>query len=168
MEEQEDLTERLHESINEVAEERKSQRWTLYVAISTALIAVFAAIVSMMAGHHSDEALIAQIKASDQWNYYQAKGIKAEIAGHNADTARSAKEQRDQAKIKVLAQDYEKNSEQHLAKHSGLAKSVTLFQVAIAISAISVLTARRRLWYASLIIAASGIVFFLLNLLLPA
>ena len=82
MEEMEVPTEHLHEEINEKAEElsRKTEnRWTLFVAISTALMAVLAALGGMIAGHHSNEALILQIKSSDQWAYYQAKSIKAEI-----------------------------------------------------------------------------------------
>src|ERR1700693_474668 len=82
MEEIEVPTEHLHEEINEKTEEllRKSEnRWTLFVAISTALMAVLAALARLFAGHHSNEALIMQIKASDQWSYYQAKSIKAEI-----------------------------------------------------------------------------------------
>ena len=34
-----------------------------------------------MAGHHSNEAMIEQIQASDHWGYYQAKGIKAAVLG---------------------------------------------------------------------------------------
>ena len=78
-------TEHLHEAIKEKAEaalkgiQHKEKAWSLYVAISTALMAVLAAISSLFAGHHSNEALVDQIRASDQWAYYQAKGIKAEI-----------------------------------------------------------------------------------------
>ncbi|MDQ2720133.1 MAG: DUF4337 domain-containing protein, partial [Bacteroidota bacterium] len=82
MEEIEVPTEHLQEAVKEKAEEASKDalgKWIMYVAISTALIAVFAAIAGLMAGHHSNEALIEQIKASDQWAYYQAKGIKAEI-----------------------------------------------------------------------------------------
>src|SRR5579863_5189645 len=79
MEDIEVPTEHLHEHIHEKAEENRD-RWSLYVAISTAFMAVFAALGSLMAGHHSNEALIEQIKASDQWALYQAKGIKYEIA----------------------------------------------------------------------------------------
>lgn len=50
------------------------------VAVSTALMAVLTAIRAHIAGHHANEAVIDQIRSSDQWNYYQAKGIKAEIA----------------------------------------------------------------------------------------
>src|SRR5665811_236691 len=77
MEDIEVPTEYLHDEINERAKEGKG--WLLYLAISTAFMAVLAAIAGLMAGHYSNEALIEQIKASDQWAYYQAKGIKAEI-----------------------------------------------------------------------------------------
>lgn len=83
MEEQEVPTEGLSEKINEQAEKEKD--WSFYIAISTALIAVLAAISSLLAGHHSNEALIEQIKASDQWAFYQAKGIKADVASLNRD-----------------------------------------------------------------------------------
>ena len=52
---------------------------SMYIAICTTLMAVLAAIAGLMAGHYSDEALIDQIKSSDQWAFYQAKSIKAEI-----------------------------------------------------------------------------------------
>ncbi|NJE11498.1 DUF4337 family protein, partial [Thermococcus sp. MAR1] len=80
MEEIEVPTEHLHETIKEKAEALGEGNWLMGVAISTALMAVFAALGSLFAGHHSNEALIEQIHASDQWAYYQAKGIKAEIA----------------------------------------------------------------------------------------
>src|ERR1700679_2325718 len=82
MEEIEIPTEGLTEQINDKAEEaaeRKEMKWILFVAISTAIMAVFAAIGGLMAGHYSEEAMIHQIKASDQWSFYQAKGIKADI-----------------------------------------------------------------------------------------
>ena len=167
MEEMEVPTEHLSDEINEKAEEARQQRkWSFYVAISTALMAVFAAVTSLMAGHHSNEALIEQIKASDQWNYYQAKGIKAEILGLSAtspDTMKIKKYNTDQQSIKEIAEDHEKKSEEHLQKHVILARSVTLFQIAIAISAISVLTGKRPLWYFSIVLALVGAGFFVAN-----
>src|SRR5437588_358716 len=130
MEEMEVPTEHLSDEINEKAEEaRQERKWSFYVAISTALMAVFAAVTSLMAGHHSNEALIEQIKASDQWNYYQAKGIKAEILGLSTtspDTIKIKKYNTDQQSIKQIAEDHEKKSEEHLQKHIILARSVTL------------------------------------------
>ena len=74
MEELEDPTESLKETM-EAAEEQK-EKWTLYVALSTAIIAVLAAIAGLYGNHHANEAMLDQIASSDKWAYYQAKGIK--------------------------------------------------------------------------------------------
>jgi alpha-galactosidase/6-phospho-beta-glucosidase family protein len=160
MEEIEVPTEHLHEQINEHA--KSENRWSLYVAISTALMAVFASIASLMAGHDSNEALIEQIKASDQWAYYQAKGIKQEIANlsNERDTAKISKYKNEQAEIRKRAEEEENTSKKLLEQHVVLAKAVTLFQVAIAISAISIITKRKALWYLAMAIAAGGLFFF--------
>jgi len=120
-----------------------------------------------MAGHHSNEALIQQVKASDQWAYYQAKGIKAEIKSINKNDPQDKESyeryKREQETIKEKAESFEKESEAHLAHHVLLARSVTLFQIAIAISAIAILTKRKPLWFGSLLIAGIGTIFFVLG-----
>jgi len=167
MEEIEVPTEHLHETIHEKVGEAG---WFRYVAISTALMAVFAAFSSLMAGHHSNEALIDQIKASDQWSYFQAKGIKGEIKklqANNgmADASAVSKYAQEQEEIKKSAEEAEHSSVSHLEKHVTLARSVTLFQIAIAISAIAILMKRKSLWLSSLVISLVGLVFFIMGLL---
>src|SRR5271170_547952 len=49
------------------------------VALSTAIIAAIAAIASLLAGDHANEAMVSQIESSDQWAFFQAKGIKAAV-----------------------------------------------------------------------------------------
>jgi Domain of unknown function (DUF4337) len=160
MEDIEVPTEHLHEEINERAKEGK--RWSLYLAISTAFMAVLAAIAGLMAGHYSNEGLIEQIKASDQWAYYQAKGIKAEISALSPSNNTSiAKYKTEQQSIKEIAEDFQKKSQVYLDKHIILARAVTLFQIAIAISAISILTGKRWLWYFAILISLIGVVFFI-------
>lgn len=161
MEDIEVPTEHLHEQINEHAKEGK--RWSLYLAISTAFMAVLAAISGLMAGHYSNEALIEQIKASDQWAYYQAKGIKAEIAAFSPlrDSTLIVKYKTEQKSIKEIAEDFQKKSQVYLDRHVILARAVTMFQIAIAISAISILTGKRWLWYFAILISLIGVVFFI-------
>lgn len=182
MEEIEVPTEHLHEEIQESAGEQR-EKWTLYLALSTALMAVLAAIAGLLAGHHANEALIERAKASDQWNFYQAKNLKQEIAvntdmilhavnsgkkdtaglaDHSADIARYDKEK---AAIRKEAEEDEKKSEEHLGKHVPLASAVTAFQIAIAISAIAILTRRKRLWYGSLVLTVIGVVFLIVGIL---
>jgi Domain of unknown function (DUF4337) len=167
MEEMEVPTEKLHETIEEQVEdavEKNEKRGSMAIAISTALMAVFAAMASLLAGHHADEAVIEQIRASDQWAYYQAKGIKDEILSLSTSpdkAARSAKYKSEQAQIQAEARESEAASHAHLEHHAILARAVTLFQISIAISAIAILTKKRLLWYIGLGISCFGIFFFI-------
>ena len=176
MEEIEVPTEHLHESIKERLEEGGNEAWTMYLAISTALMAVLAALGSLFAGHHSNEALLCQLKASDSWSYYQAKGIKYEVVSlmkeiktDPAETEKLNEKMKqykdDQADIKKEAEASLKESEAHLTRHVTLARSVTIFQISIAISAIAMLTRRKFLWYGSMLFSIIGFVLFMLGVL---
>jgi len=167
----EHLTETIQEKVEEELkkEEKKETGWSMYVAISTAFMAVFAAISGLMSGHHSNEALIEQIKASDQWAYYQAKGIKGEIKSLEVSLSKAApadaeKYKKEQEEIKKQAEEAQTESKFHLDKHIILSRAVTLFQISIAISAIAILTRRKELWWLSMLIAAGGLFFFLWGL----
>ncbi len=131
---------------------------------------------SLQAGHHVNEALISQLQASDQWALYQAKGIKAGVLSEKLEVLAAlgkpaapsdkspekyAKEQED---IKTEALKLEKERVEHLEHHVKLATAVTMFQICIAISAISVLTQRRMLWWVSLLAGAAGIFFMVSGL----
>src|SRR5882672_1289994 len=53
--------------------------WTSLAALSAAILAVFAALSALYAGHDANEAMLEQIRASDGYAFYQAKGIKSSI-----------------------------------------------------------------------------------------
>lgn len=178
MEEIEVPTEKLHEEMSEHAAHAK-EKWISQVALSSALVAVFAAISALLAGHHSNEAMIEQIKASDKWAYYQAKGIKSSLLNakieiltelgkptKDEDHKKSDEYKKQQEDISKEASEKEEASERHLKSHQVYARSVTFFQVAIAIAAISVLMRRRRFWFLSLVFGFTGIGFFIQALLL--
>ncbi len=166
-------TEHLHENMEHEAH-HSAERWVLLVALSSALLAALAAGSSLLAGHHANEALIEQIQASDQWSYYQAKGVKSAVleskvellqafgkAQDGNDNARLT-EYRDQQKdIEEHAREKESSSARHLLTHQTLAKAVTLYQIAIALGAIAALTRKRWLWFGSLVLGAVGTIFFL-------
>src|SRR2546423_5055951 len=78
MEEAEVPLENLHEEIHHRAE-HGGPPWISGVALSTAILAVLAAITGLLSGKHANEAMMDQIRASDQWSYYQAKSIKASV-----------------------------------------------------------------------------------------
>jgi hypothetical protein len=169
-------TEHLHETIQEHAHgEHGGERdpWMMQVALTSALLAVLAALAALLAGHQVNEALLERIKASDQWSFFQAKGIKSAVLSTKTeflvalgkevkaeDTAKLAEYQAELKKIETDAREEEDASEQHLGRHNTLAGSVTLFQVAIALSAIAVLTRRRMPWLLALGLGAVGAAAF--------
>src|ERR1700759_3784682 len=85
-EEQEVDLDKLHEHIHESAE-HEGGRLLKMIALTTAVFAACAALASLRAAGTVNEALVLkteatrlQAEASDQWVYYQAKGIKAAVA----------------------------------------------------------------------------------------
>ncbi len=180
MDEFENYAENIHEQSNEHAHHIAhsgdgKDKWVIWVAMTTAIIAVLAAITGLLAGDHADEAMLSQIHASDQWAFYQAKGIKSTVIASGdqlllamgkkispKDSAKVAANKKEQAGIMKEAKAAENESREHSVKHKILARGVTLFQIAIAIGAISIIIKRKELWMASIGFAAVW-VFFLLQ-----
>jgi Domain of unknown function (DUF4337) len=171
VEEAEVPLEHLHEEIHHHAE-HDSARWISWVALSTALLAVLAAIAGLLSGSHANEAMMKQIEASDQWSYYQAKSIKAAVldaktslasAATIQDNEKATTYQKEEAEIKREAEQTEAAAKRNFHKHEVYARGVTMFQIAIAIAAISALTRRRRFWFVSLIFGVAGTVFLALG-----
>ena len=177
MDEIEDYSEKIHEQSNEHAHHilaEGKERWVLFVALSTALIAVLAAITGLLAGEHADEAMLAQMKSSDQWAFYQAKGIKSETLAqgnklllafgkpiNTSDEEKIQEYKKEQIEIKEKAEEFKKESDIHVAKHSVFARGITLFQISIAIGAISIIVKRKSLWLVSISFACIGIFFLI-------
>ena len=165
MEEIESPVEQLGEEIHHIAEHAK-ESWIKWSALLSALFAVLAAIAGLQAGHEINEAMIEQIRASDAWGYYQAKGIKGMIIEtlpqQNDETTQKAQKYKDEQKtIKEDAEVKVASAEHHLHGHEILARAVTLLQVAIAMTAIAVLTRRKRFLLFSVGMGAIGSLFFI-------
>ncbi len=171
MEEAEVPLEHLHEEIHHHAE-HGGPPWISWVALSTAILAVLAAIAGLLSGSHANEAMMNQIEASDQWGYYQAKSIKASVLeakttlaaeATEKDKEKAAKYQEEQTEIKAEAEHKETEAKSNFHKHEVFARSVTMFQIAIAIAAISALTRKRRYWFVSLVFGLVGVAFLALG-----
>jgi hypothetical protein len=170
MEEAEVPLEHLHEEIHHTAEHSR-EVWISWVALSTAILAVLAAIAGLLSGRHVNEAMMNQIEASDQWNYYQAKGIKAAVLDakmslsgvpNESDQSKRDRYEKEQEKIKSEAEHKEAAAKSNFHKHEVFAAGVTMFQIAIAIAAISALTRRRPFWIVSLVFGVAGCAFLVL------
>jgi uncharacterized protein DUF4337 len=167
MEEPEVPLEHLHEHVKETAE-HSGETWISWVALSTAILAVLAAIAGLLSGRHVNEAMMSQIEASDQWNYYQAKSIKASVldakmslAGtpNASDESKRDRYEKEQEEIKSEAEQKEAAAKSNFSKHEIFAGGVTMFQIAIAIAAISALTRKRKFWIVSLLFGIAGCAF---------
>jgi len=176
-------TERLHEAIHEELE-REGGKFLRTIALTTAFLAALAAIAALRAGATVNEAVVLkteatrlQAEASDQWAYYQAKGVKAAVheairaswlaAGKEAPPEASEKAHRyaeEQEKIQEAAREREKlrdekerEAEHLLHAHHRYASAVAFFQVAIALGAVAALTRVRPVWVGSLAVGAAGL-----------
>jgi len=179
-------TERLHEAIQEELE-HDGGSFLKRIALTTALLAACAAIAALRAGATVNEALVLkteatrlQAEASDQWAYYQAKGLKAAVQEASATSwlavgkeapARFAEEQKrykdEQAEIRKKAEEKEherdeksKEADHLLHAHHGFANTVALFQVSIALGAVAALTRNKLVWFGSMGVGLIGLALF--------
>ena len=115
--------------------------------------------------------MLSQIEASSQWNYYQAKSIKAAVldakaaftgAPNESDQSKRARYEKEQEEIKSEAEHKQAAAKSYFHKHEVFARGVTMFQIAIAIAAISALTKKRSFWVVSLVFGVFGCLFLLL------
>jgi len=178
-------TDKLHETIREQVE-REGGGLFRKIALTTALLAALAAIAALGAGATVNEALVLkteaarlQSEASNEWAYYQAKGIKAAVQEASRAiwlatgktppreieeaTKRYAAEQAEiqkEAQTREKERDAKSEEADHLLhRHHGFAKSVAFFQVAIALGAVAALTRNRMVWLGSLLLGVTGTVF---------
>ena len=153
------------------------------VAIFSAVLATVGAIVSFFGGHTQNDALLykndavfERAEASDQWNFYQAKSMKqnlAEMAAainadpkkvefYQSEAKRYAAEKKDiekeARKHEDKAKEFNARSEKALHPHHSLSISMTLLQIAIALASITVLTQKRWLLYGAAFSAFAGAV----------
>ena len=162
-------TEHLHETLHEKAH-GAGDPWLLRVALSAAVLSVLAAIAATISGHYVNEAMLEQITASDTWAHYQAKSIKAAVLNAKMevldalakpiapeDTRKLADYAREQGELSAEAKATALTSAHAFARHEKFAVSVTAFQIAISICAISALTGSRWLWRTSLVVGGIGV-----------
>ncbi|MDD5250982.1 MAG: DUF4337 domain-containing protein [Rhodocyclaceae bacterium] len=149
------------------------------VAVLTAVLSTVGALFSYEGGHtqngallYKNEAAIQKTAASNQWNYYQAKSNKQNLAELSVSLTTGAEREKyvqaierykqEKADIKAAAEkledaakeaDHESEAEMHI--HGRWALATTLLQISIALSAIALLT--RKNWLLLGVYGASGI-----------
>jgi hypothetical protein len=177
-------TEHLHETLHEHAHGHHGHHsggdgpppWISQVALTAAVVAVAAAIAALQAGHNANEAMLEQMQATDKWSEFQAKSIKRSLIDTRIEILsalgketrleddKKTMERYDKEKEEIAkeAKKLEHEAEHHMHRHVILARSVTIFQIAIALSAIGALTRKKLVWYGSIVVGVLG-TFFLVQ-----
>ena len=164
------------------------EKWQGWLALSTAIMAVLAALTTLYMGKFSSRAILAQGQESDQWAYYQAKSIKGHTYEINKKTmelqflsqkglsAEATEEFRKTIqKYGDEVKRYEAEKKEIKEKADGIAKaklkaqdmggnfaySLIFLQIALMLSSIASLTKRHYLWYIALACNVGWLFFFL-------
>lgn len=156
-------------------DKERREAWTKYVSLTIVIVAVVAAVANQLAGKYGGRTQMSQIKASDQWSFYEAKSIKqhldevtlAQIGARTNDPAVAAaarKLAKDLARydgekkdIQTKALDFEKKRDEAGERSAKMATSVSLFTVAIATASICTVTKRKPLWFLSLVLSTAAL-----------
>jgi hypothetical protein len=148
------------------------------LAVTTAILSTVGALFSYQGGATQNDAMIyknnAAIKkteASNQWNYYQAKSNKQNLAElamalpgvdvekYKKEVARYKEEKdgimKDAQKLEAESKKWDEESDKLIHLHHRWAQSMTVIQVSIAFAAITLLT--RKKWMQVGVYVAAGI-----------
>ncbi len=168
-------------ALEHAAEHGGSDSFSGRIAVMTAILATIGALFSYMggatqanAGLYKNDAAIKKTSASNQWNYYQAKSGKQNLAElamalmpeeRKASYAKEIERYKaEKNEIKVEADKLEaestrwnESSEAEMHTHHRWAQATTALQVSIALAAIALLTKRTWLTWGMYGVAAIGV-----------
>lgn len=168
--------------------EEKKEPWLNYLALTTVILAVCATLSTFKGGGYSTRSVMSQSQASDQWAYFQAKGIKGYVYELQKEKLELELKTLGPKVSKELAEEYEKKIETYskkikkydeekkeiekkarelesardeAQKHSAaFGMAIIFLQIAILMSSISALMKKKPLWIFGSIVGAIGLVHF--------
>ncbi len=145
------------------------ENWISLAGMSSAVLAVLAGLSGLGSVYYGNSATRELIRSSNQWNHFQAKGIKANLRETKLELMAALKKEpltEDHVKIKEYRQEQEmiaiqtKEKEQailHFLEIAGLySRSVTFFQIAIGVVAVALLTRKKYFWFFGMVLAFGG------------
>src|SRR6185369_2257503 len=171
-----------------MADKETKDRWQGWLALSTAIMAVLAALTTLYMGKFSSRAIMNQGLESNEWAYYQAKSIKQHSfemskkalelhyrsqKGLPSDVAADYKKTLAKYGDEVKRYDTEKKEIKDKADGIAAAKlkaqemggnfayGLIFLQIALMLSSIASLTKRHYLWYIALLCNLGWLFYFL-------
>jgi len=163
-----------------VAEQK--EKWIQWVALTTTILAVSAAISSLKGGSYSTQVQLKNTQEANRWAFYQSKSLKqnlaeleresmavlaleartpegrgqAEKALHRA-TAEAQRYEKEKAEIKADAEKLAAEQAE-LKRHGGsFGLAVMLLQIAIMMSSVGALIQKPIMWYVGLAFGVGGL-----------
>ena len=169
--------------------EDKKEPWLNYLALTTVILAVCATLATFKGGGYSTRAVMSQAQASDEWAFFQAKGVKEDLFQMNRaqvalerkalgaslpkavgeafearvaeDDKKVAKYEAEKTEIMNQAKQLEKKRDD-AQKHGGFFGIAVIFlQISILLSSIAALLKHKQVWMLGLVVGAGGIFYFL-------
>ncbi len=149
-----------------------------YVSLAISILAVLVAMVTVLGHRSHTEAVLAQARASDQWNEYQAKKIRQNEFAVATDLL-TLQPNANAAAVEKKLEDYKKHSEKwkdELAEEQKKAQELeaevakaersagrydlgeALLQIAVVLSSITLLTRQRMFFVGGLLLGIAGAV----------
>ncbi|MGA2813487.1 MAG: DUF4337 domain-containing protein [Candidatus Acidiferrum sp.] len=158
----------------------------LPVSVTISTLAVLVALVTMFGHRAANEQILLQAKASDQWNYYQAKNIRFhEMEGYvdllgNLAPADKEKAEASREKYVKQAEKYDKDKDEISSeakkleaerdvfgkKENRFDTGEALLEIGLVICSMTLLTKKKAFWFSGIAIAAIGVGFAITGFLL--
>ena len=164
--------------------EDKKEPWLNLLALTTVILAVCATLATFKGGGYSTKTVLNQAMASDQWAYYQAKGIKGNLYEVEALRLKREIELAPKASLPLLEKslaDVEKKVAKYDGEKADIQKearkfedaradaqkhgapfglAVIFLQIAILLSSIAALLKKQPVYWVGLLVGLVGIVYF--------
>jgi len=162
----------------------KKEPWLNLLALTTVILAVCATLATFKGGGYSTKTVLNQAMASDQWAYYQAKGIKGNLYEVEVLRLKREIELAPKASLSLLEKSLA-DMERKVAKYDGekadIQKKATGFeeakadaqkhgapfgvaviylQIGILLSSIAALLKQKPVYYVGLVVGVVGLVYF--------
>lgn len=168
--------------------EEKKETWLNYLALTTVVLAVCATLSTFKGGGFSTRSVMSQSQASDQWSYFQAKGIKGYLyelqkeklelelaaAGSKAPkgmteeyekridaySKKIKKYEEEKGQIEKKARELESVRDEAQKHSQAFGMAVIFLQIAILLSSIAALLKKKPVWVLGVLIGIAGIAYF--------
>ncbi len=153
-----------------MAQKDTVQSWDKQIAILTAIVAVLAAITSLQVSSTTSLILLEknnannlQARANKQWNSYLALDITKNIRGTSSGDAQQESIKKVAENLELQASEATEKAEIQLKRSGDFTTAGTLFEISIALLAMTTLIRKKMIWFFSLGLTFVGLCFFFLG-----